>query len=97
MRWNINFQNLDYRTPRYGAPGWVWWISLLVTGLLVILPILALLLVAAVLGGLVFLLLALVATVSEIVRKLSVSIRSLFTGLDSDGRRNVRPIRRDPS
>ncbi len=80
-----------------GAPAWVVWTSLTVAGLVIFLPLLALTLLAILVGLIFFAVLYVLSTLMNLGRNALNFLRRLVTGRDDQGRRNVTVMDRDSS
>lgn len=80
-----------------GAPSWVWWTSLTVAGLVIVIPLALLSLAGLLVGAMLFAILWLLATILRIARNALHWLRWTVTRKDDHGRRNVKVMPRDPS
>ncbi|MFG0250071.1 MAG: hypothetical protein ACF8OB_14380 [Phycisphaeraceae bacterium JB051] len=80
-----------------GAPAWVVWTSLTVVALVIFLPLLALTLLAILVGLIFFAVLYVLSTLINLGRNALNFLRRLVTGRDDQGRRNVTVMNRDSS
>lgn len=101
--WNVRFQEFR-EDPRLGAmyaqmrrkPGWVTQLAIAAAAVVVIVPIVALVLTALIVGVVVFYALSLVAAIVQFFRQIFGGIsRSTRNESASNGRQNVRVIPRD--
>jgi|GEM_PF-1977822 len=80
-----------YRTT--GLPGWVLWTASVAAFLVIAIPLIALVVAAVLVGGLVFLVLGLIATVVNGISRLFGGLSGRSSSSD-DGRVNVRVMHR---